>query len=130
MAFNIGDKVTTASGLEAVVTDKMYSEKKSAYYYGIQYKGMIDEEEDLFEESQLQPYTEEPPQYKVETTIEDGVVVVEVFEITKDNKTIKARGHAHIMHNGALGIVQATSYASRRALLSINNNSVYVEKEI
>lgn len=130
MAFNIGDRVTTISGLQAVITDKMYSEKKSAYWYGIQYDGMAQEEDILFEESDLELFKEEPPQYKVETTIEDGVVIVEVFEITKDSKTIKARGHAHIMHNGALGIVQATSYASRRALLSINNNSVYIEKEI
>ena len=128
--FNIGDRVTTISGLEAVITDKMYSEKKSAYYYGIQYNGMKEEEDDLFSEDQLQLYTEEPPQYEVDTVIEEGVVVVAIYEVTKNNKTLKARGHAHILHDGVLGIVQATSYASRRALLGINNNSVYIEKEI
>ena len=130
MAFNIGDRVTTISGLEAVVTDKMYSEKKGMYYFGIQYKGMSEEESDLFEEDQLQ-VMEESAEYDVETDINiaDGMVIVSFYETKGGNRTLAARGHGHMLRKDALGIVQATSFAARRALLSINNDSVVVGKE-
>lgn len=126
--FNIGDHVSVC-GTEVcgTVTDKMYSEARDIYMYVIKPDDggrsfMRKEDElDLFHCSKVE--------YQIDPVISDGVVVVNFYEVTDDSKTIVARGHAHILHDGALGIVQATSYATRRALLSINNNSTYIEKE-
>lgn len=130
--FNIGDRVIVYNGLTATVTDKMYSEKKDKHLYSIQFDGCDIEEDDLFEEDELQiapVYV--PAEYEVLTDINrnEGMVIVSIIEINGEDRKLVARGHGHMLRSDALGIVQATSYAARRALLSINNNSVDVEKE-
>jgi hypothetical protein len=127
--FNIGDKVITYSGLSAIVTDKMYSEKMDKHLYSIQFDGKDIEEDDLFEEDELQK--DEPAEYEVLTDINqnEGMVIVTIIEIKGSTRNLVARGHGHMLRRDALGITQATSYAARRALLSINNDSVNVEKE-
>ena len=127
--FNIGDKVITYSGLTAVVADRMYSEKMDKHLYSIKFDGKDIEEDDLFEEDELQK--DEPAEYEVLTDINqnEGMVIVTIIEIKGSTRNLVARGHGHMLRRDALGITQATSYAARRALLSINNDSVNVEKE-
>lgn len=128
--YNIGDFVYTSAGVKAVITDKMYSDKKKAYYYGISYDDMCEDDEDIvYHEADLYPYEEEKTDYSVDIAIDDGVVVCNIYEVTGDTKKHVCRGHAHILHNGIIGIAQAVSYASRRAFMSVNNNSTTIEKE-
>lgn len=130
--FNIGDKVTVYGVGNATVTDKMYSEKKDKHYYSIQFDGRDTDEDDLFEEDELQEAPVElPAEYEVDTDINltDGVVTVSFYETKGEVRKFIARGHGHMLRHDALGVVQATSFAARRALLSINHDSVNVEKE-
>ena len=130
MAYNIGDFVYTAAGVKAEIIDKMYSEKKSAFYYGIKYDDMCSDDEDIvYHESDLYPYEEERKDYSVDIAIDEGVVVCNIYEVIGSSKQHAARGHAHILHNGVVGIAQAVSYAARRAFMSINNNSINIERE-
>lgn len=130
--FNIGDKVTVYGVGNATVTDRMYSEKKDKHYYSIQFEGRDVEEDDLFEADELQEFVPEVHvEYEVDTDINktDGMVIVSFYETKDGERKLISRGHGHMMRRDALGVVQATSFAARRALLLINNNSVYVEKE-
>ena len=129
MAYNIGDFVYTAAGVKALITDKMYSEKKGAFYYGIMYENSTEDEDIVYHETDLFPYDEEKTDYAVDIAIDEGVVVCNIYEVTGDHKKHVARGHAHILHNGLIGIAQAVSYSSRRAFMSVNNNSTTIEKE-
>lgn len=129
MAYNIGDFVYTTAGVKAVITDKMYSEKKDVYYYGIMYDGMGEDEDIVYHETDLFPYEEERIDYSVDIAVDEGVVVCNIYEVNGDTKKLAARGHAHILHNGVVGIAQAVSYSARRAFMSINNNSTFIEKE-
>lgn len=55
------------------------------------------------------------PQFGVSVQVTDNLVIGVIYEIQHGVKTEVARGHGHIIHAGALGIVQATSYAFREA---------------
>lgn len=130
--FNIGDKVTVYGVGNATVTDKMYSEKRDTHYYSIKFEGSEIEDTNLFDEDELQQYVEEEyAEYEVVTDVNkaDGMVTVSVYESKGDKHKLVCRGHGHLLRRDALGIVQATSFAARRALMSINNDSVNVEKE-
>ena len=60
----------------------------------------------------------ESPAYRCDVEIADNVVVVRLLDASGDEV---ARGHGHIIHEGALGIAQAVSYASRRVLYVLDD---------
>lgn len=64
----------------------------------------------------LDPVEEKPPRkYTHEITYLDDVVLAVFYEVDENgNKTEIARGHGHIIHEGALGIAQAAGYALKR----------------
>jgi hypothetical protein len=53
----------------------------------------------------------------------DNVVVVRFYKVTDDSKQELAKGHGHIIHNGAIGIAQATSYAMKRLYEKMNGGT-------
>jgi hypothetical protein len=55
-----------------------------------------------------------PSRYFHEITYLDNVVLVVLYEATEGGKVELARGHGHIIHEGAAGVTQATSYALKR----------------
>lgn len=54
------------------------------------------------------------PKYYHEIEYLENVVLVVLYEATEDGPKEIARGHGHILHDGAAGITQATSYALKR----------------
>lgn len=54
-----------------------------------------------------------PSRYFHEITYMDNLVLVVLYEATGRGKVEIARGHGHIIHEGAAGVAQATSYAMR-----------------
>ena len=128
MAYNIGDKVSV-KGQEAFITDRMYSEKSDKYFYSIRYKGHQEEQDDLYDDSELQPYVEEKVEYDLKMEISEGVVIYSVIEIKGDKRTLAARGHGHMLRNDLLGVLQASSWAARKAFTELNGGEVYIEKE-
>lgn len=54
-----------------------------------------------------------PSRFFHEITYLDSLVLVVLYEATGEGKKELARGHGHIIHEGAAGVAQATSYAMR-----------------
>ena len=57
------------------------------------------------------------PEYRIEVDYADNVIIVKLCD---DEGNEVARGHGYIIHEGALGIAQATSYASKRILADLD----------
>lgn len=130
MAYNIGDKVlVVSSNREATITDRMYSERSDRYLYGIRYKGCEGEQDDLYDDDELQPFVEEKVEYELKTDISEGVVIFSAIEIRGDKRTLVARGHGHMLRNDLLGVLQAASWAARKAFTELNGGETYIEKE-
>lgn len=85
----------------------------------------------LYAENQLEP-APVPITYSWEAHI-DGNVAVVTMNATQGEKTwVHSRGHAHILHDGEVGMAQAVSYAARRmfeALDTKNKDRIYVKEE-
>lgn len=128
MAYNIGDKVLVNNS-EAIVTDRMFSEKSDKYLYEIRYKGRSEEQEDLYDDDELQPFIEEKVEYELKMDISEGVVIFSVIEIRGDKRTLASRGHGHMLRKDLLGVLQAASWAARKAFTEANGGEVYIEKE-
>lgn len=69
---------------------------------------------DLIEEEEQAAKT-----YTYEFDYLETVVTARLYEVVGDVKTQIAIGHGHIIHDGALGIAQAASYALKRIWLSL-----------
>lgn len=73
----------------------------------------------MYAETQLEP-APVPIEYSFESYVEGNVAVV-VMNATQGDKTwVYARGHAHILHNGEVGMAQAVSYAAKRMFESLD----------
>ena len=129
MAYNIGDRVLVGNNGEAVITDRMYSERSDRYLYSIRYKGRTEEQDDLYDDDELQPYVEEKVDYELKMDISDGVVIFSAIEIKGDKRTLVARGHGHMLRNDLLCVLQASSWAARKAFTEINNGEIHIIKE-
>lgn len=98
-------------GLAGTVTDKMYSAAYECDIYRITFEGQRYPSRSLFDAESLMPIVEElPPEYRFE--IEQAGTVVVVRMLCGDEEIV--RGHGHIIHEGILGIAQATSYALKK----------------
>ena len=76
----------------------------------------------LYNENQLEP-APLPISYTFNVTVEDNVAVVCMIAHQGDKTWVQARGHAHILHDGAVGEAQAVSYASKRMFESLDTKS-------
>ncbi len=103
-------------GFEAEIVDKLYSEATHAYTYKLQLTGAKTIPARVFPAEALDPVEEETVrEYTHEITYLDDVVVVIFYEVDAYGiKTEIARGHGHIIHEGAFGVAQATSYALKK----------------
>lgn len=113
------------AGFEGVIIDRLYSEARQAYSYKLQLTGAKTVPAAAFPEEALELVAEEAPaEYLHEIEYLDNVVLVRFYEIRDGKKTELTRGHGHILHAGAIGIAQATSYAMFRALSALQEEAV------
>lgn len=141
MEFNIGDRVRVKSyydlpeeikskgisriaGKDGEIIDKMWSEAKNAQVYKIHLDGYdkpsrVDFIEGSFD---LIP-DEEEPAYTYEFEFLENLVVARLYEKTEQGKTEIAKGHGHIIHDGVLGIAQASSYALKRIYFKLEEET-------
>ena len=110
----VGDCVRTLDGDIGVIKDALIAFDFPGYYYLVQLENASTVR--AFSEEELTIYTKSVISLSVE--FEDNVLVVCVL---KDGSCL-ARGHAHILHDGDLGLVQACSYAMKRAYESLGGN--------
>ena len=125
--FQIGDRVKIPSKTlcVGVIVDIWYSLVQNKTMYAV-------ENEDggnrgLYAENQLEP-APLPIEYTFNATVENNVAVVCMIAKQGDKTWVHARGHAHILHDGAVGMAQAVSYASKRMFESLDRkqpNQIY-----
>ena len=140
MEFKIGDRVQVKeyadipedirnksiarlSGHIGTVEDKLWSDYNECYVYSIRFDGSSRKSSFMWTEDYLDKHEEHPTEYKYEIEVSDNVVIAYLYEIVGDTKTLVARGHGHIMHEGEIGIAQAGSYALKRLYLHVNGGS-------
>jgi hypothetical protein len=76
----------------------------------------------MYAEDQLEP-APIPIEYTFSITVEDNTAVVAMMATQGEKTWVHARGHAHILHDGAVGMAQAVSYASKRMFESLDRKS-------
>lgn len=127
--FQIGDRVKIPSKAETigVVTDIWSSLAQDRTMYEVTCEG--NGNKGLYAENQLEP-APIPTEYSFEAYI-DGNVAVAIMNAKQGEKTwVYARGHAHIIHDGEVGMAQAISFATRRMFESLDSkqeNKIYVK---
>jgi hypothetical protein len=104
------------AGKEGVIVDKLYSEAHGRFIYFIHLDGYEKVSNAQFDGDSLELIDEEPTTYCHEFEYLDNVVICRFYEIKGDHKTEVMRGHGHIMHDGAYGIAQASSYALKKIM--------------
>ena len=154
MAFNIGDRVRVKDyeeiedhlkakktdddpslwnagkakccGQKGEVVDIMYSTASGKYIYRIHFDGQATRSKADFTEEALELLQEDTVTYHHEIDIaEDNVVIAIMYEDHEDGTSKEiGRGNGHIIHEGALGIAQATSYAMYRLYKRLEENNL------
>lgn len=110
--FQIGDRVKIPSKALSigVVRDIWSSVVQNKQMYAVETEGGHC---GLYAEDQLE-LAPIPIDYTWEAHIDGNVAVVTMMATQGDKTWVFARGHAHIIHDGEVGMAQAISYAARR----------------
>ena len=124
--FQIGDRVKIPSKENKIgtISDIWHSLSQDKLLYAVDTDGGI---RGLYAEAQLDP-APLPIEYSWEAHIDGNVAVVTMNATQGEKSWIYARGHAHIIHNGEVGMAQAISFAARRMFESLDGDSkIYVK---
>ena len=111
------------SGTEGIVVDKLYSEAHTRFVYRLQLDGYDKPSSAQFDGDSLELIVDEPVTYLHEFEYLENVVIARFYEVKGDKKTEVARGHGHIIHEGALGIAQASAYALKKIWLKMEDEN-------
>lgn len=112
-----GGGVSKVCGLDGEIVDKLYSEAKGGYIYKIQLDGskaasrvdFIDGSFDVIEDSPV------PVTYTHEFEYLENIVIARFYEVYEGGERVEiARGHGHIIHEGTVGVAQASSWALKK----------------
>ena len=124
--FQIGDrvKIPSKSLIIGTISDIWSSLVKQSVMYAVNTE---DGRCGLYAENQLKPAPLRID-YSFETHIDNNVAVVTMIATQGEKTWVYARGHAHILHDGEVGMAQAVSYASKRMFESVDTkqeNRIY-----
>lgn len=112
------------AGKEGEIVDVLYSDANECYVYRILFDGASMESRTDFLAGMFDVVEEEVDEaYDYEIEYLENVVVARLYKITGDTRTELARGHGHIIHEGAIGVAQAASYALKRIYERMNGGS-------
>lgn len=111
------------SGEEGVIVDKLYSEAHSRFIFFVNLDGYEKASHAQFDADSLELIKDEPITYCHEFDYLDNVVVCRFYEVKGDEKTEIMRGHGHIIHEGSLGIAQASAYALKKIWLKMEEGN-------
>ena len=128
--FQIGDRVKVPSKTLCIgiVADIWHSLIQDKLMYAVDIEGGS---RGLYLENQLEP-APLPTTYSFDAHIDGNVAVVTMTAAQGEKQWVYARGHAHIIHDGEVGMAQAISYAARRMFESLDSqqeNKIYVKGE-
>ena len=111
--FKIGDRVTVwKSKLTGTVTAVYYNANPSSPVYAVDV-GEPAVELHFGDELKLVP---EKKDYSmtIQIDVASNVVIATLFEVASPNMRPIAKGHGHLIHEGANGVAQAASYACKK----------------
>ena len=145
--FNIGDRIQVKeyedlpaksryaaigkiAGKCGEVIDKLYSESNGCYIYRVQLDNYEVASKCDFTGDMLDYEYVESVTYRHEFEYLDNVVVVRMYEVIGDEATLLGRGHGHILHDGAYGIAQASSWACKVLAENLNGGSLRRRDEV
>ena len=107
-----------------MITDKLYSESGASIVYRVHFDGYDRPSNKLWTAEMRFVLIEIPPEYKFEFDYLENLVVARFIEVRGNSETEIARGHGHIIHEDALGIAQAASYALKKLYEKMNGGKV------
>lgn len=127
--FQIGDRVKIPSKQDVfgAVSDIWSSLAQDRAMYEVTLEGTGNKA--LYAENQLE-LAPIPTEYSWEAHIDGNVAVVTMTATQGDKTWIYARGHAHILHDGEVGMAQAISFAAKRMFESLDKqqeNKIYLK---
>lgn len=127
--FQIGDRVKIPAKAETigVITDIWCSMAQERTMYEVAYES--NGNKGLYAENQLE-LAPIPIEYSWEAHIEGNVAVVVMYATQGEKTWVYARGHAHILHDGEVGMAQAISFAAKRMFESLDTkqeNKIYLK---
>ena len=140
MEYNIGERVrirkyeempdsvkhkgiTKNAGNDGEIVDKLWSAARDQMVYRIQFDGFDRFSKTDFVEGTFDRLSDlkAKKSYTYEFDYLDTVTVARLYEVDENgNKTEIAKGHGHLIHDGALGIAQSASYALKRIYQDLN----------
>ena len=105
------------AGMIGEVTDKLYSEAYGCHVYKLKLDGFDKVSAALFIGDDL----EELPKPKIESGLRFTVEIHEDVVVARlmDDDVQLGIGHGHVFHEGAMGIMQAGSYAMKKCYMSM-----------
>ena len=123
--FDIGDRVKCiGNNKTAVVEDKLFSSKTESWMYVVK-----------FDDSSIpftKPLTEKELTAVIDTTYRfdvfraDNMMVAVMYEVYGNVEREIDRFHGHIIHEGAIGVAQAASYAMKKIYTNMNGGAMLV----
>lgn len=118
--FKIGDrvKVPSKSLRIGIVSDIWNSVKSKTILYAVD---MEDGTRGMYAQNQLEA-APLPIDYSFNAVISGNVAIVTMMAKQGEKEWVVARGHAHILHDGEVGMAQAVSFASRRMFEALDTN--------
>lgn len=125
--FQIGDRVNIPAKAETIgiITDIWASMAQNRTMYEVAYES--NGTKGLYAEEQLE-LAPIPTEYTFETKIDGNVAVVAMIAKQGEKAWCYARCHAHILHDGEVGMAQAVSFAAKRMFESLDTkqeNKIY-----
>ena len=142
MEFNIGERVRIGAyedmpenirnkglarigGKDGEIVDKLWSGAQDCMVYRIKLDDAVGVSGILFTDDMFDRVSDLSPKvtYAHEFDYLDNVVVARFYQIDSEGKKTEiARGHGHLIHEGALGIAQAFAYALKKIWQKLEGN--------
>lgn len=110
-------------GKEGEIVDMIWSRAKQVGLYRIRFDGNEKASRADYPEGSFEVIPDIPKSsYGMELDYADNVVIAIFYEYQDEAKTELARAHGHIIHEGAIGIAQAVSFAAKRCYDKLSGN--------
>ena len=111
-------------GKKGTIVDKLYSECFDGFVYTIKFDDYDIPSKKMWTEDMFYVLIDIPVRYEYKIDYLEDVVVAKFYEVKGDVKTEIERGHGHIIHEGAMGIAHAASYALKKIFEKMNGGTL------
>ena len=126
--FQIGDKVGYVHHKAiGVIEDILYSNATDKFIYSVHWEGIGMPSRSQHDAEELYPINDK--EYRYDISLHENVVVAVLYEKVGNDEVEVARGHGHIIHDGVVGFTQASAYALKRIMLSVNGGELPMRGE-